>query len=87
MIQKMPSGERHTGFTRILHRTVPDILMEEVGGTHTHTHTHTNRQHSCTARSTSLGGERYLVCTVHLHVLHVVCVLRPADPDILDVPT
>ena len=30
MVQKMPGGELMTGFTRILHRTVPDILMEEV---------------------------------------------------------
>lgn len=26
----MPGGERMTGFVRILHRTVPDVLMEEV---------------------------------------------------------
>ena len=30
IVQKMPGGEKMTGFTRILHRTVPDILMEEV---------------------------------------------------------
>jgi len=30
LAQKMPGGEKLTGFTRILHRTVPDILMEEV---------------------------------------------------------
>ncbi|GAX81923.1 hypothetical protein CEUSTIGMA_g9351.t1 [Chlamydomonas eustigma] len=30
MVQQMPGGEHMTGFTRILHRTVPDILMEEV---------------------------------------------------------
>ena len=31
MVQKLPGGDKMTGFTRILHRTVPDILMEEVG--------------------------------------------------------
>eukprot|EP00798_Chlamydomonas_sp_ICE-L_P009118 gene9118-16240_t len=30
LVQKMPGGEKMTAFTRILHRTVPDILMEEV---------------------------------------------------------
>lgn len=30
MVQKMPGGERLTAFTRILHRSVPDILMDEV---------------------------------------------------------
>jgi hypothetical protein len=30
MVQKMPGGEKMTGYTRILHRTVPDVLMEEV---------------------------------------------------------
>lgn len=30
LVQKMPEGEKMTGFTRILHRTVPDLLMEEV---------------------------------------------------------
>eukprot|EP00798_Chlamydomonas_sp_ICE-L_P020998 gene20998-27856_t len=30
LVQKMPGGERMTGFTRILHRTVPDLLMDEV---------------------------------------------------------
>eukprot|EP00955_Chlamydomonas_euryale_P000370 4117-Chlamydomonas_euryale.AAC.1 len=28
----MPGGEKMTGFTRILHRTVPDLLMDEAGG-------------------------------------------------------
>jgi hypothetical protein len=26
----MPGGERHVGFTRILHRTKPDALMGEI---------------------------------------------------------
>jgi hypothetical protein len=30
LVQKMPGGERHVGFTRILHRTVDDELMGEV---------------------------------------------------------
>eukprot|EP00197_Chlamydomonas_leiostraca_P009048 CAMPEP_0202871570 /NCGR_PEP_ID=MMETSP1391-20130828/19061_1 /ASSEMBLY_ACC=CAM_ASM_000867 /TAXON_ID=1034604 /ORGANISM="Chlamydomonas leiostraca, Strain SAG 11-49" /LENGTH=409 /DNA_ID=CAMNT_0049552413 /DNA_START=223 /DNA_END=1452 /DNA_ORIENTATION=+ len=30
LVQKDPGGERLTGFTRILHRTVPDLLMDEV---------------------------------------------------------
>ena len=30
LVQQMEGGERLTGFTRILHRTVPDLLMEEV---------------------------------------------------------
>ncbi len=30
LVQKMPGGERLTGFTRILHGTTPDILMDEV---------------------------------------------------------
>lgn len=28
----MPGGDRMTGFVRILHRTVPDVLMDEVRG-------------------------------------------------------
>eukprot|EP00195_Chlamydomonas_chlamydogama_P009547 CAMPEP_0202895500 /NCGR_PEP_ID=MMETSP1392-20130828/4679_1 /ASSEMBLY_ACC=CAM_ASM_000868 /TAXON_ID=225041 /ORGANISM="Chlamydomonas chlamydogama, Strain SAG 11-48b" /LENGTH=453 /DNA_ID=CAMNT_0049580525 /DNA_START=68 /DNA_END=1426 /DNA_ORIENTATION=+ len=28
--KKMPGGEKLTGFTRILHRTVPDVLMDEI---------------------------------------------------------
>jgi hypothetical protein len=31
LVQAMPGGDKLTGFTRILHRTVPDLLMEEVG--------------------------------------------------------
>jgi len=30
MVQKMPGGENMVAFTRILHRTVPDYLMDEV---------------------------------------------------------
>ena len=30
LVQKMPGGERHTGFTRILHRMKEDELFEEV---------------------------------------------------------
>ncbi|EFN56336.1 hypothetical protein CHLNCDRAFT_144797 [Chlorella variabilis] len=30
LIQSMPGGNRHTGFTRILHRTKPDPLMGEI---------------------------------------------------------
>lgn len=30
MVQKMPGGEKMTGFTRILHRTEPDLLMNEI---------------------------------------------------------
>lgn len=30
LVKQMPGGDRLTGFTRILHRTVPDILMDEV---------------------------------------------------------
>lgn len=30
LIQKMPGGENHVAFTRILHRSVPDILMAEI---------------------------------------------------------
>ena len=30
LIQQMPGGERHVAFTRILHRTKPDQLMEEI---------------------------------------------------------
>lgn len=29
-------GSHHVAFTRILHRTKPDALMTEVGGTHVH---------------------------------------------------
>lgn len=32
LVQKMPGGEKLTGFTRILHRSTPDELMDEVGG-------------------------------------------------------
>lgn len=31
LVQKMPGGETLVAFTRILHRTKPDILMDEVG--------------------------------------------------------
>ena len=27
--QKLPGGDKLVGFTRILHRTVPDLLMDE----------------------------------------------------------
>ncbi|GFH32599.1 uncharacterized protein HaLaN_31844, partial [Haematococcus lacustris] len=30
MVQRQPGGERLTGFTRILHSTVPDVLMDEI---------------------------------------------------------
>ena len=30
-VQKMPGGQQLVAFTRILHRTTPDILMQEVG--------------------------------------------------------
>jgi hypothetical protein len=30
LMQAMPGGARHVGFTRILHRTVEDELMGEV---------------------------------------------------------
>ena len=29
-VQALAGGERMVAFTRILHRTVPDVLMEEV---------------------------------------------------------
>jgi hypothetical protein len=32
MVQKMPGGEKITGFTRILHRTQDDALVVEVRG-------------------------------------------------------
>ena len=31
LVQKMPGGEKLVAFTRILHRTKPDVLMDEVG--------------------------------------------------------
>ncbi len=31
IVQKMPGGDKLTGFTRILHRMTPDELMDEVG--------------------------------------------------------
>lgn len=31
LVQKMPGGEKLTGFTRILHRVKPDECMDEVG--------------------------------------------------------
>ena len=30
LVQKMPGGENMVGFTRILHRTTPDAVMDEV---------------------------------------------------------
>ena len=30
LVQRMPGGEGLVGFTRILHRTKPDLLMDEV---------------------------------------------------------
>ena len=30
LVQKMPGGERMVAFTRILHRTEPDSIMDEV---------------------------------------------------------
>ncbi len=30
LVQRMPGGERHVAFTRILHRTKPDALMGEI---------------------------------------------------------
>ncbi len=30
LTRKMPGGERYVGFTRILHRTKPDELMDEI---------------------------------------------------------
>lgn len=30
LVQKMPGGEKLTGFTRILHRVKPDECMDEV---------------------------------------------------------
>jgi hypothetical protein len=30
MCSLLPGGERHVGFTRILHRTKPDALMGEI---------------------------------------------------------
>lgn len=30
LVQKMPGGENMVGFTRILHRTQPDAVMDEV---------------------------------------------------------
>jgi hypothetical protein len=30
LVQAMPGGERHVGFTRVLHRTKPDPLMGEI---------------------------------------------------------
>jgi hydroxyproline O-arabinosyltransferase len=30
LVQAMPGGERHVAFTRILHRTQPDALMDEM---------------------------------------------------------
>ncbi|KAL6750916.1 hypothetical protein V8C86DRAFT_2795790 [Haematococcus lacustris] len=35
LVQQQPGGERLTGFTRILHRTVPDVLMDEIPTFHT----------------------------------------------------
>ncbi|KIY92051.1 hypothetical protein MNEG_15912 [Monoraphidium neglectum] len=32
LVQKMPGGEKLTGFTRILHRTTDDAVVGEVGG-------------------------------------------------------
>ena len=30
LVQQMPGGDKLTGFTRILHRSTPDELMDEV---------------------------------------------------------
>lgn len=30
LVQRMPGGDRHAAFTRILHRTKPDSLMGEI---------------------------------------------------------
>ncbi|KAG1662465.1 hypothetical protein FOA52_009673 [Chlamydomonas sp. UWO 241] len=47
LVRQMPGGEKMTGFTRILHRTVPDLLMEEIPTYQVWDIWHTECDHGC----------------------------------------
>jgi len=47
LVQQMPGGEKMTGFTRILHRTVPDLLMDEIPTYHLWDIWHPECDHGC----------------------------------------
>lgn len=45
-VQAMPGGERLVAFTRVLHRTVPDVLMQEVSTRRAYLRTPNSSQHT-----------------------------------------
>ena len=70
LAQKMPGGEKMVAMTRILHRTTPDEIMDEVRSSTSHTAVHRTQQyivHSSTCAAQGCWQDLNMQMNVHAY--------------------